>query len=30
MSVEYAEHQKRAIAFQQMQPFSICAYQTGT
>lgn len=30
MSVEYAEHQKRAIAFQQMQPYSLCCCATGT
>lgn len=30
MSVEYAEHQKRAIAFQNIQPYSLCAMSTGT
>lgn len=29
MSIEYAEHQKQAIAFQQQQPYSICAMATG-
>lgn len=29
MSIEYAEHQKRAIAFQQMQPYSLLAMATG-
>lgn len=28
--IEYAQHQKDAISFQQVQPFSICALQTGT
>lgn len=30
MTVEYAEHQKNAIAFQQMQSKSILAMATGT
>lgn len=30
MSVEYAEHQKNSIAFQQKQPYSILAMSTGT
>jgi hypothetical protein len=28
--VEYGQHQKDAIAFQQVQPYSICAMATGT
>lgn len=27
--VEYAEHQKRAISFQNIQPYSLCAMATG-
>lgn len=30
MSITYGEHQKNAMAFQQAQPYSICAMQTGT
>ena len=30
MSVEYADHQKRAIAYQQNNPYNILAMSTGT
>ena len=29
MQIEYGQHQKDTIAFQQIQPYSICALQTG-
>lgn len=29
MAIEYAQHQKDAIAFQQIQPYSILSYATG-
>lgn len=28
--VEYGQHQRDAISFQQVQPYSVCAMQTGT